>query len=119
LPPLFIDDRRMTQHVLVNLIKNAVKFTPAGSVEVGVRRAGEEVCFWVKDTGTGIPESELEHIFESFRQVDGSLTREVEGSGLGLTIARRFVELHGGRIWVDSEVGKGSSFSFTVPVGNA
>jgi two-component system sensor histidine kinase ChiS len=70
----------------------------------------------VSDTGIGIPQEEHERIFEVFQQVDGSVTREVEGTGLGLAIARRFVEMHGGRIWVDSEVGKGSTFWFTIPV---
>jgi len=116
LPEIVADERRITQHVLINLIKNAVKFTSTGSVEAGAQTKENVVAFWVKDTGPGIPESEREAIFESFRQVDGSLTREVEGSGLGLTIARKFVEMHGGRIWVDSELGAGSTFHFTIPV---
>jgi signal transduction histidine kinase len=115
LPMLECDGRRITQHVLVNLVKNAIKFTPEGGIEVGATRDGEDVHFHVADTGVGIPEHERENIFESFRQVDGSLTREAEGTGLGLTIARKFVELHGGRIWVESEVGRGSTFHFTLP----
>jgi signal transduction histidine kinase len=116
LPPVLADERRITQHVLVNLIKNAIKFTPAGEVRVGARHEGGDVVFWVSDTGIGIPKSEHERIFDAFQQVDGSITREAEGTGLGLAIARRFVEMHGGRIRVESEVGKGSTFSFTIPV---
>jgi signal transduction histidine kinase len=116
LPEIEADERRLTQHVLVNLVKNAIKFTASGGICVGARREDASVLFWVADTGMGIPERERENIFESFRQVDGSLTREAEGSGLGLTIARRFVEMHGGRIWVESELGKGSTFRFTIPL---
>jgi signal transduction histidine kinase len=113
------DERRITQHVLVNLVKNAIKFTPQGRIEVGAKPENGAVLFWVADTGLGIPEADRETIFESFRQVDGSLTREAEGSGLGLTIARKFVEMHGGRIWVESEMGRGSTFYFTIPAGQA
>ena len=114
-PEVEADERRLTQHVLVNLIKNAIKFTQKGGIKVGARQDNGEILFWVADTGAGIPEGERENIFESFRQVDGSLTREAEGSGLGLTIARKFVEMHGGRIWVESELGAGSTFYFTIP----
>ena len=71
--------------------------------------------FWVADTGIGIPESEHEHIFEMFSQVDGSVTREAEGTGLGLAIAKKFVEMHGGKMGVESVVGEGSRFWFTIP----
>jgi signal transduction histidine kinase len=116
LPVLEADERRLTQHVLVNLVKNAIKFTAEGEVKVGAKRENGDIQFWVSDTGIGIPVEEKENIFESFRQVDGSLTRVAQGSGLGLTIARKFVEMHGGRIWVESELGKGSTFRFTIPV---
>jgi len=119
IPEIEADERRLTQHVLVNLIKNAIKFTPEGSIKVGAKRENGAILFWVADTGMGIPEDERDNIFESFRQVDGSLTREAEGSGLGLTIARKFVEMHGGRIWVESEMGSGSTFYFTIPVEGA
>ena len=118
LPVVEADERRITQHVLVNLLKNAIKFTPEGQIRVGVKPDNGSVLFWVADTGLGIPESDREAIFESFRQVDGSLTREAEGSGLGLTIARKFVDMHGGNIWVESELGKGSTFYFTIPAGD-
>ena len=116
LPEIEADERRITQHVLVNLVKNAIKFTPSGKISVGAKRDNGAVLFWVADDGLGIPKDEQTNIFESFRQVDGSLTREAEGSGLGLTIARKFVEMHGGRIWVESEVGKGATFYFTIPI---
>ena len=115
LPLVMADERRITQHVLVNLVKNAIKFTHEGEVWVGARQEDGYILFYVSDTGIGIPQEEQERIFEVFHQVDGSVTREVEGTGLGLAIARRFVEMHGGRIWVESEVGKGSTFWFTIP----
>jgi hypothetical protein len=115
LPVLQADERRLTQHVLVNLVKNAIKFTRQGRVRIGARREDGSVVFWVTDTGIGIPPQEQEKIFDTFYQVDGSLTREAEGTGLGLAICRRFVEMHGGRIWVESEPEVGSTFSFSIP----
>ena len=116
LPALAVDERRLTQHVLVNLVENAIKFTVEGEIRVGARREDGDIQFWVSDTGIGISADEQEDIFESFRQVDGSVTRVAQGSGLGLTIARKFVEMHGGQIWVESELGKGTTFRFTIPV---
>ncbi|MBT4498875.1 MAG: hypothetical protein HOC74_14195 [Gemmatimonadetes bacterium] len=116
LPILQADERRLTQQVLINLLGNAVKFTERGEIRVGARREDGHVLFWVSDTGIGIPEEERELIFETFHQVGSSLTHQVEGTGLGLAIAHQFVELHGGRIRVESEVGRGSIFFFTVPV---
>ncbi|MGH7369815.1 MAG: ATP-binding protein, partial [Candidatus Methylomirabilaceae bacterium] len=124
----FGDSQRITQ-VLMNLVGNAIKFTSEGGsvtitarcmrgTERGVRQVaepGDMIEVAVADTGIGIPAEELESIFSEFRQIDSSITREHEGSGLGLTIAKRFVELHGGAIWAQSEVGKGSIFRFTVP----
>lgn len=115
LPILQADDRRLTQHVLINLVKNAVKFTQEGEIRVGAKVEADCVLFWVADTGIGIPESEHEHIFEMFSQVDGSVTREAEGTGLGLAIARKFVEMHKGEMGVESVVGDGSRFWFTIP----
>lgn len=115
LPPLLADERRLTQHVLINLVKNAIKFTDAGAVECGVRAEGGDVLFWVSDTGIGISPAEQERIFETFHQVDTSITREAEGSGLGLAIAQKFVELHRGRIWVESAKGTGSTFYLSIP----
>ena len=115
LPVIVVDEPRLTRHVLVNLVNNAIKFTRAGEIEVGVKRDNGQVLFWVRDTGIGIPAAEQERIFETFHQVDGSITRQAEGTGLGLTIAHKFVELHRGKIWVESEEDQGSTFYFTVP----
>ncbi len=101
--------------VLTNLVNNAIKFTKEGSIEFGYEKKGEHLEFFVKDTGSGISRKNRELIFDRFRQGSESLTRNYEGSGLGLTISKSFVELLGGRIWVESEVGKGSTFYFTIP----
>ena len=116
LPSLWADERRLTQHVLVNLIRNAIKFTPRGEIRVGACQDNGCVRFWVADTGNGIPADETEKVFEPFYQIDASTTRQTEGTGLGLAIVRRFVEMHGGRIWLESQPGQGSTFAFTVPV---
>ncbi|NKB69225.1 MAG: hypothetical protein GKR89_19320 [Candidatus Latescibacteria bacterium] len=115
LPLLAVDERRLTQHVLGNLIENAIKFTPAGQIRVGARDEADQVLFWVADTGIGIPAAEHGRIFDTFHQVDGSTTRHAEGTGLGLAIASKFVELHNGRIWVESQEGAGSTFYFALP----
>ena len=109
------DERRIVQ-VLLNLLGNAIKFTEQGEVTVRVRMIEGEFSVSVSDTGPGIPATQFERIFEEFQQVDGSSTRTKGGSGLGLAIAKKIVELHGGRIWVESVVGKGSTFTFSVPV---
>jgi signal transduction histidine kinase len=109
------DGRRLTQ-CLLNLAGNALKFTRQGRVEIDVRRDGEWLVYRVTDTGIGIPKDEVENIFDEFRQVDTTITREYGGTGLGLSITKRLVEMHGGRIGVESEPGKGSSFFFTVPL---
>ncbi len=109
------DERRITQ-VLLNLVGNAIKFTEKGEVAVRVANSGGEFVVSVTDTGPGIAETDRQKIFEEFQQVDSSPTRTKGGTGLGLAIAKRIVELHGGRIWVESTVGKGSTFSFSVPV---
>ena len=114
LPPCVYDPQRITQ-VLLNLVSNAIKFTSAGRVTIGARAEDDHVLLWVADTGVGIPQDELRRIFTEFRQIESATTREAQGSGLGLAIARRFVELHGGRIWVESTVGVGSTFHFTLP----
>ncbi len=114
LPVAYGDNGRLTQ-CLMNLAGNAIKFTRRGSVEIGAEVVGDELRFRVTDTGIGIPQEELENVFAEFRQVDAAVTREFGGTGLGLSITRRFVELHGGRIWVESELGKGCTFYFTVP----
>lgn len=109
------DERRIVQ-VLLNLVGNAIKFTEAGEVAIRVRRDNGFFVVSVSDTGPGIPKAEHERIFEEFQQADGSATRANGGTGLGLAIARKIIELHGGRLWVDSVVGKGSTFTFSLPV---
>ncbi|HEY65877.1 MAG TPA: response regulator [Caldilineae bacterium] len=115
LPRIWVDPTRIRQ-VLFNLLNNAARFTERGSVTVGVRHRGEEVIFSVADTGVGIAPEDIPRIFEEFQQVDGSTRRRHGGVGLGLAISKRFVEMHGGRIWVESEVGKGSTFYFSLPM---
>ncbi|MCZ6675584.1 MAG: HAMP domain-containing sensor histidine kinase, partial [Verrucomicrobia bacterium] len=116
LPVIRADERRITQQVLVNLLKNGVKFTETGQIRIGAEKTEEGVMFWVSDDGIGIPTTENERIFETFTQVDGSSSKVAEGTGLGLAIAKSFVELHGGRIWVESELGRGSTFRFNLPL---
>jgi len=116
LPPVPVD-RQKFHLILINLLSNAVKFTPEeGHIWVTAKRRGEEALVAVKDTGIGIPPEEQERIFQRFYQVERSLARHHDGIGLGLSIAKGMVELHGGRIWVESEVGKGSTFYFTLPL---
>ncbi|MCD6598018.1 MAG: response regulator, partial [Bacteroidales bacterium] len=110
------DEFRLRQ-VLTNLLGNSFKFTDKGLISWGARLIdNEEIEFYVKDTGIGIEKEHLESIFERFRQLDGSSVRKYEGTGLGLSVSKSLVELLGGRIWVDSEVGKGSEFKFTIPI---
>ncbi len=115
IPPARGDGRRLTQ-CLMNLAGNALKFTRHGRVEIDVRLDGDWLVYRVSDTGIGIPKDEVENVFAEFRQVDAAITREFGGTGLGLSITKRLVEMHGGRIWVESELGKGSTFFFTVPL---
>jgi signal transduction histidine kinase/HAMP domain-containing protein len=109
------DERRITQ-VLLNLIGNAIKFTEAGQVTVEAGLSDGAFLVSVSDTGPGISLADQQKIFDEFQQADSSSTRRKGGTGLGLSIARRIIELHGGRIWVESTVGRGSTFRFTVPV---
>jgi len=115
LPVAHGDSGRITQ-CLMNLAANAIKFTRGGKVEIGVTQNGNELVYRVSDTGIGIPKEEVENVFKEFRQVDATVTREYGGTGLGLSITKKFVEMHGGRIWVDSEIGRGSTFAFAVPL---
>ncbi len=109
------DERRLTQ-VLLNLVGNAIKFTEAGEVCIEVKALDSAFRVAVSDTGPGIPASDLAKIFEEFHQVDSTSTRKKGGTGLGLSISRRIVEMHGGSLWVDSNPGQGSTFTFTVPL---
>jgi signal transduction histidine kinase len=113
----FAGDERKIKQVLVNLLTNAVKFTPeGGQVKVEARYGDGAVIISVTDTGIGIAKEDQEAIFEEFRQAGGNYAQKREGTGLGLTLTKRFVEMHGGRIWVESEIGKGSTFTFTLPM---
>jgi PAS domain S-box-containing protein len=115
-PPCHIDNKRI-QQVLECLIHNAIKFTAeGGEVEVVTERSNDEVWVKVRDTGAGIAPAQAEHIFDAFRQIDGSATRQWGGLGIGLAMARHIVELHDGRIWVESEEGAGSTFTFALPI---
>jgi signal transduction histidine kinase len=113
-------DERKVKQVLLNLLSNAVKFTPdGGSVRVGARMNGEAVEVSVADTGVGIAPEDQASVFEEFRQVGRDRARKAEGTGLGLTLVKKFVELHGGAIRLESAVGRGSTFIFTLPVSSA
>jgi GAF domain-containing protein len=112
----YVGDERKIKQILLNLLSNAVKFTPEGGrIGIKARQADGSVEISVSDTGIGISPEDQAKIFEEFRQVGTDYAHKTEGTGLGLTLAKKFVELHGGRIWVESEVGKGSTFSFTLP----
>jgi two-component system sensor histidine kinase ChiS len=119
LPPVYAD-RDKLRHVLGNLIGNAIKFTPDGGriwISLSRRgRNGQELLVEVGDNGRGIARDHHELVFREFAQVDASPSRPHHGTGLGLAIARKLVELHDGTIWVDSELGKGSRFFFTLPL---
>jgi len=109
------DEQRITQ-VLLNLLGNAIKFTEEGEVRVEAKASNGTFLVSVSDTGPGLSEADQKKIFEEFRQADSSSTRKKGGTGLGLSIAKRIIEMHGGRIWVESNLGKGSTFRFTLPV---
>jgi signal transduction histidine kinase len=118
LPPVYADREKIRQ-VFSNLLGNAIKFTNDGGrvwVAFSTLNDGADVCIEVGDTGRGIARSHHELVFREFAQVDASPSRPHHGTGLGLAIARRLVELHGGRIWLESELGKGSRFFFTLPL---
>ena len=118
-----MSDITRVRQVLFNLLSNAIKFTDAGAVTVSaasrqIDAERVELRFTVADTGIGIPADRLDRLFQSFSQVDASTTRKYGGSGLGLAISRRLVELLGGRIWLESGLGEGSRFFFTIPYQN-
>jgi signal transduction histidine kinase/HAMP domain-containing protein len=115
LPNVWADRARVRQ-VLANMLANAVKFTERGTVSVAASAAEGWVTVSVADTGVGISPEAQAYVFDEFRQADSSTTRRYGGTGLGLAISKRLVTLHGGRIWVDSEVGRGSTFHFTLPI---
>ena len=116
LPVIRADDRRMRQ-ILFNLLSNAVKFTPdGGRVDVSARLDASGAVIAVKDTGIGIAPEDHAAVFEEFKQVGSDYTKKAEGTGLGLALTKRFIELHGGTIRVDSAPGKGATFTFTLPI---
>jgi CheY-like chemotaxis protein len=119
-PRWIMGDATRLRQILVNLVSNAIKFTEAGEVVLSVQPlagSGENpsIHFVVRDTGCGIPADRLDRLFQRFSQVDASTTRKYGGTGLGLAISKRLTELMGGRIWVETEVGTGSAFQFTIP----
>lgn len=116
IPYLVVDGERIKQ-VMMNLINNAIKFSPDGSIiNVKARKEKNDVFFEVQDFGRGIPKNKVDRVFDMFYQVDSKMDRKFGGAGLGLTISRYIVMSHGGKIWVESKEGKGSTFSFTLPV---
>jgi len=118
--PEVAGDRRRLAEVLQNLLDNATQYTlPGGKITLSAESGEDEVIFTVSDTGIGIPKTDQPRIFERFYRVDAARSREAGGTGLGLSIAKHLVEVHGGRIWVDSEVGQGTQFHFSVPVFHA
>jgi signal transduction histidine kinase len=115
LPPGHGDGRRLTQ-VLINLVGNAIKFTDAGEVAIKAEANNGSFHVSVRDTGPGIAAADRVKLFQEFQQADNAITRKKGGTGLGLAISKRIIEMHGGRIWVESQVGQGSTFAFTLPV---
>jgi signal transduction histidine kinase len=109
------DGRRLTQ-VLINLVGNAIKFTDAGEVVITAKAIDGSFHLSVRDTGPGISVEDQAKLFQEFQQADNAITRKKGGTGLGLAISKRIVEMHGGKIWAESQVGQGSTFAFTLPV---
>ena len=113
-------DERKVKQIVFNLLSNAIKFTPdGGTISVIGGLDGDHARVSVRDSGIGIATADQARIFEEFRQAAQRSDASAQGTGLGLTLTKAFVELHGGRIWVESEIGKGSTFSFTLPLGHA
>jgi len=108
-------DKAKTRQVLINILGNAIKFTNEGSIKLDVAETNSDFTFSVTDTGIGIKEKDLEAVFDSFQQVGPAQIAGYEGTGLGLAISKQFIEMQGGRIWAESELGKGSTFTFTLP----
>ena len=115
LPPGRGDGRRLTQ-VLINLVGNAIKFTDAGEVAIKAEAHNGSFHVSVRDTGPGISSADQARLFQEFQQADNAITKKKGGTGLGLAISKRIIEMHGGRIWVESQPGQGSTFTFTLPV---
>jgi signal transduction histidine kinase len=115
--PIVVGDRDRLTQVVSNLVNNAVKYSPdGGTVTLSTRAEGGFALISVTDTGLGIPPDEIGHVFERFRRVRSGAAQSIPGTGLGLTIVKQIVEMHGGKIWVESAVGHGSAFHFTIPL---
>lgn len=117
--PTILGDRDRLVQVLINLVSNAVKFTERGVIALDMRRHNDVILVSVTDAGIGVAEADRERVFDKFVQVGDTLTDKPQGTGLGLSICKQIVEHHGGRIWVESELGKGSAFRFTLPFTHA
>jgi two-component system sensor histidine kinase BaeS len=116
IPPVMMDATRIGE-VISNLLMNSLRYTPeGGKVEIGAQKKNSKVEVWVKDTGPGIPQEAIPYIFDRFYRVDKSRSRATGGRGLGLAIARQFVKAHGGEIHAESEIDKGTSISFSLPI---
>lgn len=115
-PPLIIADKKRIEEVVTNLIDNAIKFTDKGVISIEVKKQKDDILVEVKDTGRGISKESLEKLFTAFYQAEDKLNRQHGGTGLGLSICKGIVEQHGGKIWAKSEIGKGSTFCFTLPI---
>ena len=115
LPLAYGDPGRITQ-CLMNLAGNSLKFTKSGTVRIQVEARGDRLIYTVADTGIGIPPDKIDSLFTEFKQTDATIASEYGGTGLGLAISKKFVDMHGGRIWVESELGKGSAFVFEIPL---
>lgn len=114
--PAFLADKSRFQQIIFNLVGNSIKFTDEGEIIFRYRQKSKQVLLSVSDTGIGIPEESLENIFDAFQQLENTYAREHTGTGLGLAVTKKLVELQGGKLYVDSEVGRGSTFSFTLPL---
>jgi signal transduction histidine kinase len=112
-------DETMLRQILINLLHNAIKYTDQGQVSVTTSAADGQVLFAVADTGPGIPPGDAREIFEPFRRAGDAARREIDGIGLGLAVVKRYIDLHGGRIWFESAPGRGTTFYFTLPKGHA
>ena len=112
---ILVSDENKINQVIINLLGNAFKFTGSGSIDFGYKISGDKLLFWVTDTGRGIAPEHQERIFERFYQADMSISRDFEGAGLGLPISKGLIELLGGKMWLESQVDKGTSFYFTIP----
>ncbi|MBL7685737.1 MAG: GAF domain-containing sensor histidine kinase [Deltaproteobacteria bacterium] len=115
IPPVYGDEREL-KNLTRDLISNAIKFTPQGNIRISPIKTGDMLKICIQDSGVGIDDAKQHEIFEDFHQEEGEMTREFGGTGLGLSLAKRIVEMHGGRIWVESKKGKGSHFYYTLPL---